>query len=93
MKLTKEEQETIIRYDQADGRAIIDTYDRTLIRRLDNLILTHEEDIKLVAASDGCATYTVPKRWIKVIAPRKMSEEDKEKLRERVAKAREVRNA
>lgn len=86
MTLSAYEQETIINYNQADQTASVYTYDTKLIRQLDELALKHKE-ITLVRQGEKMREYNIPKRWVKVRAPKELSEETRAKMAER-ARAR-----
>ena len=92
MELAKYEMETIYNYNQAEPLASCYTMDRALIRRLDALAEKHKEII-VVRADEGVREYTFPKKWIKVRAPKELSDEQREKMakraRERFGFARE----
>ena len=55
------------------------THDKSLIRKLDNLI-EKGEAITVVREGEGWREYRLPKKCIKVRFPRKLSEEQREKL-------------
>lgn len=80
MKLSKAEQETIITWNNEDKTANIYTYDIRLTNKLEKLVESGNENIKKVN-NNGFDEYIVPKRWVKVNPPRKMSEEQLAKLR------------
>lgn len=85
MALSAYEQETIINYNQADQTANIYTHDPRLIRQLDELALKRKE-ITLIRNGEKMREYNVPKRWVKVRAPKELSEETRAKM---AARARE----
>ena len=88
MNLTNYEKETIIRYNQDEAEANIYTMDPVLIRKLGRIaaadplayVLREDEDSK---------TYIVPKKWVKVVAPPKLTDTEREK-RAAATRAREV---
>ena len=82
MDLTKYEMETIYNYNQEEPLASCYTMDRALIRRLDALAEKHKE-ITVVRADEGVREYTLPKKWIKVRAPKELSDEQREKMAKR----------
>ena len=82
MNLTKYEQETIINYNQEDKFASCYTMDRAPIRRLDALAEKHKE-ITLIRTGEGMREYTFPKKWLKVRAPKKLSDEQRENMAKR----------
>lgn len=83
MTLSNYERETIILYNQEGPNAICNTYDRSLIRRLDALARENEA-ITVLREGDGWKEYQFPKKWVKVRAPRKLSDEQRQELAERM---------
>ena len=82
MNLTKYEQETIYSYNQEEPLASCYTMDRALIRRIDALAEKHKE-ITLIRSKEGMREYTFPKKWIKVRAPKELSDEKRENMAKR----------
>ena len=82
MDLTKYEMETIYNYNQEEPLASCYTMDRALMRRLDALAEKHKE-ITVVRADEGVREYTFPKKWIKVRAPKELSDEQRENMAKR----------
>ena len=73
MKLSPEERETIILYNEAEDTASVYTHDPKLIGKLKRL---HEKfpdkvypEKTLQHGSDRCASYIVPKRCVSVREP------------------------
>ena len=87
MNLSKYEQETIINYNQEEPHASCFTYDKALMRKLDNLI-EKGEAITLVREGDGWKEYSFPKKCIRVRFPRKLSEEQRQKMANRMKSIR-----
>lgn len=85
MELTKYEQETIINYNQEGKTASCCTHDRALIRKLDAMCEKSSEII-VTRSGDGCKEYSFPKRWIKIKAPRQLSDEQRQKAAERAVR-------
>lgn len=83
-KLTKEEQETIIIYNNADSDAIISTYDKKLIDAINARKDVLSSEITELKNGEGFAEYTCPKKWVKVKFPHKLSSERQEELRNRM---------
>lgn len=82
MRLTNEEKETIILFNEADNTATVETFQGKIIRRME------KEGVKPVKEdSYGMKRYIVPKSWVKVYPPRKvvLSDEAKEKARANLA--------
>ena len=92
MGLTKYEQETIINYNQAEKNCSVYTHDAALIRKIDKLIENGEE-ITVTKSGDGGREYSFTKKAIKVRFPRKLSDEKRAELTERmIAMRKEKQN-
>ena len=87
MGLTKYEQETVINYNLEEKEAVCFTYDAALIRKLDKLCEKHEAIIKRKEGK-GYGEYIFPRSWIKIHAPRVLSEEKRKEMAERMASMR-----
>lgn len=88
MVLSKYEQETLINYNNEEKLASIYTYDKTLMRKIDNK-LSEYPDIKVVRRGDGWAEYSLPKKWIKVGFPRQLSDEQRAEMANRMRATRD----
>ena len=86
MKLTREEQETIITFNAKDKNATIYTRDPTVMREVDSLVIGYPEVFKCVAMSDIDKTYEMPKTAVSYRKPRRLSEEQREMARKRIGK-------
>lgn len=82
-KLTLEEQETIIRYDEKWKTADIYTHHKALKKKLDKLCEDFPEEFTRKNEDE----YIIPKRYITVRAPRVLSEKQKEALQRARVKA------
>lgn len=86
-KYTKYEQETIFNYNQEEKTASCYTCDPALIRKLDRLC-ENGEAITVSREGDGWKEYQFPRSWIKVRPPRQLSDEQRQKLAERMKSMR-----
>ena len=86
MKLNREEQETIITFNAKYKNATIYTRDPTVMREVDSLVIGYPDVFKCVAMSDIDKTYEMPKTAVSYRKPRKLSEEQRAKARERIRK-------
>ena len=86
MKLTREEQETIITFNAKDKNATIYTRDPTVMREVDSLVIRYPDVFKCVAMSDIDKTYEMPKTAVSYRKPRRLSENQREGARERMRK-------
>ena len=86
MKLTREEQETIITFNAKNKNATIYTRDPTVMREVDSLVIGYPDVFRCVAKSDIDKTYEMPKTAVSYRKPRKLSEEQRKQARERIKK-------
>ena len=86
MKLTREEQETIITFNAKGKNATIYTRDPTVMREVDSLVIVYPDVFKCVAMSDIDKTYEMPKTAVSYRKPRRLSENQREGARERMRK-------
>lgn len=86
MKLTREEQETIITFNAKDKNATIYTRDPTVMREVDSLVIGYPDVFKCVAESDIDKIYKMPKTAVSYRKPRKLSDEQR---KQRSAKMKE----
>ena len=88
-RLTKAEKETIFLSSEADADYEVYTFNKALKAKLEKLseqypdIYVFKED-----NGDGGVTYLVPKRYVKINAPRSVSEEQKETLKNNLKKSK-----
>lgn len=90
MELTRCEQETIINYNEEEKTASIYTHNRALRRKLDRLTQERPEDCRPgpTAREGQVAEYIVPKAWVKVNPPRRLTEVQREQLQKASASTR-----
>ncbi len=86
MKLTREEQETIITFNAKNKNATIYTRDPTVMREVDSLVIGYPDVFKCVGESDIDKTYEMPKTAVSYRKPRRLSKKQKEGARERMRK-------
>lgn len=79
------ERETIILYNEEEQTADVFTYNVALQNKLVNLKVKVDRD-----NGYGGMSFTVPKRWVKVSPPRRMSEEQANAAAERLQNARDA---
>lgn len=93
IKLSAYEKETTINFNNAEKTATVYTFDRKFIERLREAAEKYPDLASIDKDEEelGCITATIPKKWVKIMLPREYSEEDKEKLKKRLAKMREKR--
>ena len=82
MRLSKQEQETIINFNQAENIAYIYTCSRSWMNHLENKL-----GLKPVRVESYARDYECPKAWIrKPLKPKKLSEEQRQKISKRLQK-------
>ena len=86
MKLTREEQETIINFSAADKIATLYTRDPAVMRKVDALVIEYPNTFKCIGETDIDKTYSMPKSFVTYRKPRRISEEQREAARERIMK-------
>lgn len=85
MELSRYEKETIINFNEADGFAIVYTYNVKLLKQLSGLE-SRSPDCRVITSGEDFCEYKVPKSWIKIRPPRQYSEEQKAIMAERAKK-------
>ena len=81
--MTLAEQETTINWSRADKTASVWTTDPVVIRKLDEI--SHSDPaVTVLRSTEGARAYIVPIRWVSIKKPRQLSDEQKEKLAERM---------
>ena len=96
MKLTRSEQETIIRFDEQGRNADVYTHNKKIMSRLAELQARFPSDVVLQRTrqetSPECAEYELPKAWIRINPPRKAAELSEEQKEQRRARLRAIRD-
>ena len=95
MRLSREEQETIITYNEAETLAAIYTHNRGLQKQLNRLCSERPADVKLIrTVHDGEAMeFEIPKKWIRIRPKRVASEAQKAAARLALQRARNAFDA
>lgn len=89
MNLTKYEQETIVNYNAGEQIATVYTADKVVMRHFDSLIIEFPEVYHLLEQTEVSKTYSMPKSYISYHKPRRISEEQREKARNKMEKLNE----
>ena len=84
MTISRQEQETIINYNAAEQTATVYTRDKTVMRRLDALVIEYPDHYRLIGETDIDKTYEMPKSFVSYRKPRRLSDEQREAARTRV---------
>lgn len=88
-RLTRWEMETTINYNADEKVAVLYTRDKAVMRKLDRMVEKCPNTYKCVRETDIDKTYEFPKRFLSFRAPRVLTEEQREIMAKRLAKARE----
>lgn len=88
--MTNQEKETIILFNEAEPTARIETFNGRIIREAEKAS-TRSEDVVCEERADSYGVYTMPKTYIKIRAPRPLSEAQLESSLKSAQKAREMR--
>ena len=89
MRLTRRERETMINYNAGEREAIVSTSDRAVIRKLDALAAEFPDRYLILSKDDYGTTYSMPKSFISYRRPRTMSDEARERARQRMLRLNE----
>ena len=81
MDLSKYEQETIINYNEEERTASVYTHSRKLRSKLSKIAMENS-DCQILKETDEHSEFIVPKKWIKVSPPKKMSAESLARMSE-----------
>lgn len=81
--LTSLERETIITYNNAEGEASIFTLNQSMRRKVIQLAEEYPDDVKILHQAEDMVDATVPKSWVKIRPPRKLTDEQRKALVER----------
>ena len=87
-RLTRWEMETTVNYNAEEKTAILYTRDKTVMRKLDKLVEKCPDEYKLIAETDIDKTYEFPKKLIAFRMPRVLTDEQRQVMANRLAKAR-----
>ena len=90
-RLTKYEQETILNYNEAENTASVYTHNVALMNKLRGLMEEYPE-VKLIRQAHDMLEVEVPKKWIRVSPPRRISEETKAANSKRLDEYRKNQN-
>jgi hypothetical protein len=79
-RLSAEERETIILFNEADATAEIEAYSPAMRKRLAALSREYPKEVSLTQRGEESDRYTFPKRWLKIAAPREATDRQREHL-------------
>ncbi len=82
-KLIKEEQETVILYNNGESTATVYTCNRSLMIKLDRICGQCPDTCRLKTQDEYSKTYIIPKKLITIRTPNIYTDMQKQKMRER----------
>lgn len=86
--------ETIILFNEHDKESLVFTYNAKMLGQLEGLAGERPEEVrKCFDNGMGGAEYSIPKKWVKIRAPRIMSEERRAELAKRMANIRNTNSS
>ena len=90
-KLLMIERETTMTYNDKEPLATVQTCNTQLIKRLKQIAVDFPEECALIEATKDSVTVTMPKEWLKISTPRRLSDAQREAAANRMKKNREYR--
>lgn len=79
--LSPVERETIILFNDEETTATVETCNKAWKNKMRALCAQNAE-CSLIFEDEHCERYVIPKKWVKVQIPRKLSEEQRRKMQE-----------
>ena len=77
--LSPVEQETIILFNDEEQTATVETCNKAWKNKM-RAICAQNAECFLISADERCERYLIPKKWVKVRVPKKLSEEQRQKM-------------
>jgi hypothetical protein len=85
--LNNYEKETIILWNEAEKTAEVYTCSKSMMRKMDELA-EKSPTVQRTEETEYSKTYILPKKYVKVVLPRQLSDETKRKMRLRMQEMR-----
>ena len=90
MKLTAEEKETIISFNEAEKTADVEAFNSRTIREIRKAAEMYPDEVTITENSDGSIRAVFPRKWVKIRAPRLLTDEQRAEMSERGKKQAEL---
>ena len=84
MKLSRYERESILNYNAGEQTATLYTRDKAVMRKLDTLVADFPDTYKLTGQDEVSKTYSLPKAYVSYRRPRKISDEQRLQVKNRM---------
>lgn len=92
--MTKEDRKTCISYNNAQDTATILTYNIKMKNHLAKLAEEHPDEVTLTGSGkDGSMLYSLPKEWVNIRPPRRLTEEQREAARKNARRMYEIKQS
>ena len=91
MKLTAEKKETIISFNEAEKTADVEAFNSRTIREIRKAAEMYPDEVTITENSDGSIRAVFPRKWVKIRAPRILSDAQKAVIEKNVEKLAEYR--
>ena len=88
-KLSAVERETIVLWNEGEAAAEIETHSPAVKKRLAAILRERPEEISLEPRDGRADRYIFPKKWVKIVPPRKATDKQREHLKNARAKIRD----
>lgn len=92
MRISREEQETIINFNAKDKMATVYTRDPIFMKQMDRLVREYPDTFQCKSISEVDRVYEVPATSVTFRKPRKLSVERLKKVREQIKKLNDRKN-
>lgn len=91
MKLTAEEKETIISFNEAEKTADVEAFNSRTIREIRKAAEMYPDEVTITENSDGSIRAVFPRKWVKIRAPRILSDAQRAVIEKNAEKLAEYR--
>lgn len=86
-----EEQETVINIDYEEDIAYVYSSHRPTVKKQQSLVENNSDEVSVIFDDSYGMQIAIPKKWVSFKAPKKYSEEDKQKRSAQLAETRSKR--
>lgn len=91
MKLTAEEKETIISFNEVEKTADVEAFNSRTIREIRKAAEMYPDEVTITENSDGSIRAVFPRKWVKIRAPRILSDAQRAVIEKNAEKLAEYR--
>lgn len=91
MRLSRQEQETIINFNAGEQIATLYTRDPAVMRKVDALVTEYPDTFKCIGETDIDKTYEMPKSVVTYRKPRRLSDEQRENAKNRMRQLNDIK--